>query len=85
MRATVNEMAARTDTVRVNFDLGRNEPARLRIPAVRIGCSAAEGLEKPGRGQKTERPDPPTGVWPHVAGPRHLSMIPLLETPSGFP
>lgn len=54
MRAAGNETAVRADTVRVNFDLDRNEPAGLGIPAVRTGCGVAEVLGEAVRGQWTE-------------------------------
>ena len=85
MRATVSETAARADTVRVDIDLGRNEPAWVGFPAVRTGRGVAEVLEEPVRGRKTDRPDPRPGFDPTLPYRRHLSMIPLLETPSGFP
>ena len=43
---TLSELTDQTETVRVNFDLDRSEHTRLKMHAVRTGCSVAEVLRE---------------------------------------
>lgn len=44
--STLSDLADKADTVRVNFDLDRNEHTRLKIHAARTGRSVAEVLRE---------------------------------------
>ncbi len=44
--STLSGLADKADTVRVNFDLDRDEHTRLKIHAARTGCSIAEVLRE---------------------------------------